>query len=571
MSALLQASPPNLYVSDQERQQLSQQLADWPWLDLTPRQICDLELLMNGGFSPLIGFMGQTDYESVLSSMRLASGALWPIPVTLDVTEEFAAQLQVDSLLVLADLEGMPLAVLEVSDIWRPDLENEAQAVFSTVDELHPAVAHLRRHIKPVYVGGRIRGLRPVEHYDFNHYRHGPEQLAEHFAQLGWRQIVAFQTRNPMHRAHYELTVRAASQCDANLLLHPVVGQTKPGDVDHFTRVRCYQHLLKRYRESTVMLSLLPLAMRMGGPKEALWHALIRKNHGCTHMIVGRDHAGPGDDSQGRPFYGPYDAQNLLREYEQEIGISMVPFEEMVYVEDVDAYAPVGEVGKGQPVLRLSGTDLRRRLQRGSEVPAWFSYPEVIEELRRTNPPRHRQGLVVFFTGLSGAGKSAIAHALRIKLLEVGGRSVTMLDGDIVRKLLSSELTFSHEHRELNLRRITYVAQEVAKNGGIAICAAIAPYEQTRLEIRASLEAVGCYLEVFIDTSLEVCERRDRKGLYKKARRGLIKNFTGISDAYEAPQNPDLVLSGNEEKTPLELAQEILLKIDTLGLFGDGG
>ena len=570
MSALLHVPPPSLYVSDQERQRLSQQTADWPWLNLTPRQICDLELLMNGGFSPLTGFMGQADYESVLSCMRMTSGALWPIPVILDVSEDCAAQCEVGSSLVLADLEGLPLAVLEVSDIWRPDLGNEAQAVFSTADELHPGVAYLHQCTQPVYIGGRILGLRPVEHYDFNHHRHSPEQLAERFAQLGWRRIVAFQTRNPMHRAHYELTLLAVSQCEANLLLHPVVGQTKPGDIDHFTRVRCYEHLLKRYRESTVMLSLLPLAMRMGGPKEALWHALIRKNHGCTHMIVGRDHAGPGDDAQGRPFYGAWDAQELLRQYEEEIGITMVPFEEMVYVKDIDAYALAGDVDKERPVLRLSGTELRRRLQQGQEVPAWFSYPEVIKELRRTSPPRERQGLVVFFTGLSGAGKSAIARALQIKLLEIGGRAVTLLDGDIVRKLLSSELTFSHEHRELNLRRIAYVAQEVAKSGGIVICAAIAPYEKARLEMRASLEAVGCFLEVFVDTSLEVCERRDRKGLYKKARLGLIENFTGISDAYERPQNPDLVLNGNEELAPLQLAQEVLLKIGGLGLLGDG-
>ena len=570
MSALLHVPPLNLYVSDQERQQLSRQLTDWPWLDLNTRQICDLELLMNGGFSPLMGFMNQADYESVLSSMRLTSGALWPIPVTLDVDEDFAAQIEVGSPVVLADLEGLPLAVLEVSDIWRPDLENEARAVFSTLDEIHPAVAYLKRQTKPVYLGGRIRGLRPVEHYDFNHHRHSPEKLTEQFTQLGWRRIVAFQTRNPMHRAHYELTLGAASRCEANLLLHPVVGQTKSGDVDHFTRVRCYEHLLKRYRESTVMLSLLPLSMRMGGPKEALWHALIRKNHGCTHMIVGRDHAGPGDDSRGRPFYGPYDAQELLREYEEELGIAMVPFEEMVYIEDTDAYAPVSEVGDERQVLRLSGTELRRRLQLGREVPSWFSYPEVLQELRRTNPPRERQGLVVFFTGLSGAGKSAIARALQIKLLEIGGRSVTLLDGDIVRKLLSSELTFSHEHRELNLRRIAYVAGEVAKNGGIVICAAIAPYGHARREIRASLEPLGCFLEVFVDTPLEICERRDRKGLYKKARLGLIENFTGISDEYERPQNADLVLRGDEETTPLQLAQEILLKIGGLGLLGDG-
>ena len=383
---------------------------------------------------------------------------------------------------------------------------------------------------------------------------------------LGWRRIVAFQTRNPMHRAHQELTFRAAKEVEANLLIQPVVGMTKPGDVDHYTRVRCYEHLIKAYPEQTTALSLLPLAMRMGGPREALWHAIIRKNYGCTHFIVGRDHAGPGKDSTGKPFYGPYDAQNLLKEHEKEVGITMVPFKNMVYVEDKAQYFPDNEVEAGTRTLDISGTELRRRLQEGADIPEWFSFPEVVAELRRTHPPRHAQGFTVFFTGLSGSGKSTVANALMVKLMEMGGRPVTLLDGDVVRKHLSSELGFSKEHRDLNIQRIGYVASEITKNGGIAICAPIAPYAATRKLVREMIEPLGGFVELHVATPIEVCEARDRKGLYAKARAGILKGFTGIDDPYEVPANPELRLD-TAELTPDLAAHRIIVKLESLGFI----
>ena len=362
--------------------------------------------------------------------------------------------------------------------------------------------------------------------------------------------------------------MRAAKAAQANLLIHPVVGMTKPGDVDHYTRVRCYQAVLARYPQHTVKLSLLPLAMRMGGPREALWHATIRKNFGCTHFIVGRDHAGPGADKTGRPFYGPYDAQELLSKHQEELGVTMVPFQNMVYLEEQDAYFPEDEVPAGARTLNLSGTELRRRLADGRDIPKWFTFPEVARELIRSYPPRRNQGLTVFFTGLSGSGKSTIANVLLIKFLEMGGRPVTLLDGDIVRTHLSSELGFSKEHRDLNIRRIGFVAAEITKNGGIAICAPIAPYDSVRKDVRAMIESVGGMLLVHVATPLEVCEQRDRKGLYAKARAGIVKQFTGISDPYEVPTDAEVVVDASAV-TPEEAAQEILLRLEQMGYIGD--
>jgi sulfate adenylyltransferase len=405
-------------------------------------------------------------------------------------------------------------------------------------------------------------------HYDFRALRLTPTESRGEFARLGWRQVVAFQTRNPMHRAHQELTLRAAKELEANLLIHPVVGMTKPGDVDHYTRVRCYQALLPHYPRDTVKLSLLPLAMRLAGPREAVWHAIIRKNYGCTHLIVGRDHAGPGKDSAGKDFYDPYAAQDLLRNHEEELGVGMVPFKMMVYVEDKDAYMPEDEVPQGARVLNISGTELRRRLADGREIPSWFSFPEVARELRRTHPPRYGQGFSVFFTGLSGSGKSTIANVLLVKFLEVGGRPVTLLDGDIVRKHLSSELGFSKEHRDINIRRIGFVASEITKNGGIAICAPIAPYESVRRDVRAMIEPVGGFVLVHVATPLEVCEQRDRKGLYAKARAGKIQEFTGIiSDPYEPPAEAEVVID-TTDTTPQEAAQTIILHLEREGYIG---
>lgn len=556
----------NLYLPAEEAAAEKLAARQYPSWDLSERQLCDIELLLNGAFSPLEGFLNQADYESVVETMRLCSGLLWPIPITLDVSEDFAGGIGSGDRIALRDLEGVVIATLEVADIWSPDKAAEAVGVFGTGDQVHPAVHYLHHIAGPVYVGGKLRGIEPPTHYDFKHLRDGPEELRQRFRKLGWRRVVAFQTRNPMHRAHQELTLRAARDAEANLLIHPVVGMTKPGDIDHFTRVRCYEQLTSRYPEQTTMLSLLPLAMRMGGPREALWHAIIRKNYGCTHLIVGRDHAGPGKDSKGEDFYGPYDAQELLQAHQEELDISMVPFRMMVYAENRAQYVPVDEAGDDDRVLNISGTELRRRLQEGLDIPDWFSFPDVVAELRRTHPPRHRQGFTVFFTGLSGSGKSTIANALMVKLMEIGGRHVSLLDGDIVRKNLSSELGFSKEHRDLNIRRIGYVASEVTKHGGIAICAPIAPYAATRRIVRDVISPVGGFVEVHVATPLEVCEERDRKGLYAKARAGIIKEFTGISDPYEAPEHPEMVIDTTEISPDLA-AHRVLVKLEAMGFI----
>jgi sulfate adenylyltransferase len=558
----------NLLLKPEYAAETKAESRDFPSWDLTPRQICDLEMLLNGGFSPLTGFMNKADYESVCSNMRLSSGLLWPMPITLDITEAFAKTLQPGSTKVaLRDAEGVMIAILHVEDIWQPDRQAEGKAVFKTASTAHPGVAYLMNRSNPWYVGGRLEGLQLPSHYDFKALRQTPAELRANFANQGWRRVVAFQTRNPMHRAHVELTFRAAKQVEASLLIHPVVGMTKPGDVDYFTRVRCYQHLVEKYPAGTAKLSLVPFAMRMGGPREAIWHALIRKNYGCTHLIVGRDHAGPGKDTDGKPFYGPYEAQEIFAKHEEEIGVTQVPFQMMVYLEDKDKYFPANEVPKDARVLDLSGTELRNRLNEGRDIPSWFTYPEVATELRRSFPPRHKQGLTIFFSGLSGSGKSTIANVLMTKFLEVGGRPVTMLDGDLVRKHLSSELGFSKEHRDINIRRIGYVASEITKNGGIAICAPIAPYDLTRKDVRALIEPVGGFILVHLSTSVDVCESRDRKGLYAKARAGILKEFTGISDPYEEPTDAELHIN-TAELSPEESAQEIVLHLEREGFIG---
>jgi len=560
----------DLLATPERAAELKASSRDWPSWDLTPRQFCDLELLMNGGFSPLTGFMTRADHDSVCATMHLTDGTLWPIPILLDVPGDLVGKLHAGtSVLALRDPEGVMLAALHVEEIWEIDREASAQATFGTLDRKHPGVAHLLDRTHPVALGGRIEGLQLPTHYDFRQLRSTPAALRADFAREGWRRVVAFQTRNPMHRAHCELVLRAAKESRANILIHPTVGLTKPGDLDHYTRVRCYQAVLPRFPQHTAKLSLLPLAMRMGGPREALLHAIIRKNHGCTHFIVGRDHAGPGSGSDGKPFYGPYDAQEMLRQHQDELGVTMVPFQALSYVEDLDTYMPQDEIPPGSRTLDISGTELRRRLQEGREIPAWFTFPEVAEELRRTHPPRYKQGFTVFFTGLSGSGKSTIASALLVKFMEDGGRPVTLLDGDIVRKNLSSELNFSKEHRDINIRRIGFVAAEITKNGGIAICAPIAPYDSVRKEVRQTVEPGGGFVLVHVATPIETCEERDRKGLYAKARAGILKEFTGISDPYEVPADADLSID-TTQMSPEEAAQEILLFLEREGYVGGG-
>ena len=559
------APVPELYVSYESAQKLKVEAGDLPSWDLTPRQICDLELLMNGGFAPLKGFLSEADYDSVVETMRLADGQLWPMPITLDVSDKFAGTIEPGQDIALRDQEGVILAIMSVTDKWSPDKAREAAKVFGADDSAHPAVNYLHNAAGPVYLGGPITGIQPPVHYDFKARRDTPNELRAYFRKLGWRRVVAFQTRNPLHRAHQELTFRAAKEAQANLLIHPVVGLTKPGDVDHFTRVRCYEAVLDKYPAATTTMSLLNLAMRMAGPREAVWHGLIRKNHGCTHMIVGRDHAGPGKNSAGEDFYGPYDAQDLVRQHQDEIGLEMVDFKQMVYVQERAQYEPADEVEADATVLNISGTELRRRLREGLDIPEWFSFPEVVAELRHRYPPRAAQGFTVFFTGFSGSGKSTIANALMVKLMEMGGRPVTLLDGDIVRKNLSSELGFSKEHRDLNIRRIGFVASEITKNGGIALCAPIAPYSATRRAVREDIEQFGAFVEVHVATSIEECERRDRKGLYKLAREGKIKEFTGISDPYDIPDDPELRLDTENVEVD-HCAHQVLLKLEAMGL-----
>jgi sulfate adenylyltransferase len=523
---------------------------------VTPRQACDLELLALGGFSPLRGFLGRSDYESVCSSMTLADGTVWPIPVVLDIDDAAAGRVSAGSDLALLDEEGYLLAVLHVTESWRRDLAAEAQAVYGTTSRAHPGVRGLLDSGHPVLVSGRLEVLRLPAHHDFADLRLTPAQTRARFEESGWSRVLAFQTRNPMHRAHLELTVRGMADACANLLVHPVVGVTREGDVDYYSRVRCYRLLMSRYPPGAAMLSLLPLAMRMAGPREAVWHAIIRRNYGCSHFIVGRDHAGPGKDESGRWFYDPLEAQDLVRRHERDLGVVMVPFRDMVYVPAAGRCLPEDEVPPGAETAQLSGTEFRSRLAEDRPIPEWFSFPEVVEELRRTYPPRSRQGVTVFFTGLSGSGKSVTAKALRARL-HAEGRRVTMLDGDEVRQHLSAGLGFSREGRDANIRRIGYVAGEITRHGGTVICAAIAPYEATRREVQDRVSALGGFVLVHVSTRLEVCEQRDAKGLYAKARAGVLKEFTGISDPYEPPPAPALVID-TETLTPDEAASRIV-------------
>lgn len=556
-----------LIVDDQRARELTKASSIWLSLDLTLRQLCDLELLLNGGFSPLKTFLSEKDYVSVMHTMRLSTGELWPIPVILDVSQAFSKKLKKNETIALRDREGIMLAALTIDDIYKPDKTREAKHIYGTTDAAHPGVEYLMNQTGDYYISGKLEGIRLPSHYDFNDLRHTPNQLRSLFNHQGWARIVAFQTRNPMHRAHVELTVRAAKQAEANLLIHPVVGMTKLGDIDYYTRVKIYQKIIRRFPASTSRLALLPLAMRMAGPREALWHAIIRKNYGATHFIVGRDHAGPGKDANGKDFYGPYDAQNMVEKFENEIGIKMLPFKMMVFVPDKDQYLPEDEITQNTSFLNISGTELRARLLDGRPLPEWFTYPEVAHELHLSYPQRSMQGLTIFFTGLSGSGKSTIANALQAKLLESGHRRITLLDGDIVRKNLSSELGFSKEHRDINIKRIGFIAAEITKHGGVALCAPIAPYDSLRRVIRRDISQYGGFILVYVNTPIEECERRDRKGLYQKARQGEIEYFTGVSDPYEAPKDADIILD-TLIYNPDELTQQIILHLEKEGYIG---
>ena len=544
----------NLMVHPEAIADLEDAASRLPSLQLSQRSICDLELLATGGFSPLDRFMGQEDYRRVLDEMRLHNGHLFPIPVTLAVDRQ--ADIHLDQTIALRDPKNDILAIMTVEEIYEWDRAEAASKVFGTLDSRHPLVAEMQRW-GTLNVSGRLQVLRLPRHYDFQELRLTPAQTRARLETLGYRNIVAFQTRNPLHRAHEELTKRAIQEVNGILLLHPVVGMTKPGDVDHYTRVRTYKALAENYYEpNRIQLALLPLAMRMAGPREALWHAIIRRNYGANYLIVGRDHASPGKDSMGKPFYGPYDAQELVQQYQAELGMGFIPFRELVYIVEDGRYEEVSKLSPDTATANISGTQVREDyLNSGKPLPGWFTRPEVAEILAGSYPPRHRQGVCIWFTGLSGAGKSTTAEVLAVKLMECG-RQNTLLDGDVIRTHLSQGLGFSKEDRDTNIRRIGYVASEIVRHGGVVICAAISPYRAIRDEVRAMVPG-GHFVEVFVDTPLEVCEARDTKGMYAKARRGEIQGFTGIDDPYEPPLQPELTLD-TVTHSPEENARRIL-------------
>ncbi len=554
-------------LADPDRGALLKKLSSkMPDVILNERQICDFELLVTGVYTPLKGFMKQVDYEAVLDRMRLESGELWPVPICLDISENLASAIETGQSVALRDPEGFLLGVMHVQDCWQLDIEKEAFSLYGTDDKKHPGVNYLYNRSGKYYIGGKIEALNLPIHSDFRQIRRTPREVRSIFSRLGWKRVVGFHSRQPLHRPQFEMTVQAMRKARANLLLLPVAGVTRPGDFDHYTRMRCYRKVAEHYPPDSFVLNLLPLAMRMAGPRDALLHLIIGKNFGCTHFVIGHDHASPGKNSKGEPFYQFNDATMIARKAAEETGVEVVTFEQMVYLPFEDEYRIAGKVQPGQESIFLSGTDIQRRIRAGKSVPEWATFPEVVQELRKSYPPPSGQGLTVFLTGLSGAGKSTIAKVLYSRFMEMGVRPVTLLDGDIVRRNLSSELNFSKEHRDINVRRIGFVAAEITKNRGVAICAPIAPYEKTRSEIRAAIEDYGGFFEVHVSTPIAECEKRDRKGMYAKARAGILKGFTGVDDPYEAPEKPELRID-TTDLSPDEAAQEILLFIGQKGFL----
>lgn len=556
----------SLLANEKQQILLKKLSAVMPDIILNDRQICDFELLTTGVFSPLKGFMKQIDYESVLDRMRLESGQLWPVPICLDIPQSLAGTLETGQSVTLRDPEGFLLGIMNIEDIWPLEIEKEARAVYNTLDKSHPGVDYLYNKSGKYYIGGEIQALNLPIHPDFKQIRNTPAEVRNIFSKLGWKRIVGFQTRQPLHRPQFEMTIQAMRKAKANLLLLPIAGVTKPGDFDHFTRMRCYQKVAAHYPPDSYVLNLLPLAMRMAGPREAILHMIIGKNFGCTHFVIGHDHGSPGNDNTNKPFYKYDEATQLAHNATKELGVETVTFEEMVYLPFEDEYKIASQVPKNIDTISFTGTDIQKRIRAGKKVPDWATFPEVIKELQKSYPPPSKQGITIFCTGLSGAGKSTIAKVLYSKFLEIGTRPVTLLDGDIVRRNLSSELNFSKEHRDINVKRIGFVAAEITKNRGIAICAPIAPYEETRAQIRESIEAHGGFFEVHVSTPITECEKRDRKGMYAKARAGLLKGFTGVDDPYEDPSNPELKID-TTNLTPDEAAQEVLLYISQKGFI----
>ncbi len=552
-------------VVDAERAKVLKKLAmSLPDVQLNSRQLCDFEMLSNGVYSPLRGFMGRTDYESVLDRMQMQDGTFWPIPICLDISEMTARNFEVGQSVALRDPEGFLLGVMHIEDVWSPDRESEAIQIYGTNDPDHPGVNYLLDMAGTYYVGGQIETISLPIHYDFRQHRFSPQEVRAECRRMGWKKIVGFQTRNPIHRPQFEITIRAMQEAGANLLLLPMVDLDRPGNFDHYTRINCYEQVARHYPPDSFMFNLMPMAMRAAGNRSALLHAMIAKNFGCSHFIVGRDHSGVGSSIKNKGTTGVSDAKALSEEFSAKLGIFIIPFEEMVYLPLEDEYRSQSEVPATTITVPISGSDIKERVKAGKRIPDWMTFSEVARELKKAYPEPSEQGITIFLTGLSGAGKSTIAKILYSKFLEIGTRPVSLLDGDIVRHNLSSELSFSKEHRDINVRRIGFVASEITKNKGVAICAPIAPYRKTRKEIRANIEAYGGFTEVHVATPIEECEKRDRKGMYAKARAGLISGFTGVDDPYQEPDSPEVCID-TTNMTPDESAREILLVLGQKG------
>ena len=549
----------DLLLPGEEAEQLKLESEAFPAIVLSQRQQCDLEMLLNGALSPLTGFMTEDVYDSVVDKICLPNGVIWPIPFCLDVSEQFA-DVEMGTQLALRDTEGFMPAVLTVESVWRVDKEKEALAIYGTSDQRHPGVRYLFESVGTYYVRGRVRGVQLPFHYDFELLRNTPAALRQKFDKLGWRNIVAFHTSKPMHRVHQEITTLAANEANAHILLHPVVGMSKPGDIHYYSRVHCYQAIMKYYPRGMIELSLYPAALRMAGPREALMNAIIRQNYGCSHYIVGTEHAAPPNvrDDAVR-FYPTGASQQYVKKYEYALDIKMVYASELCFDERAAQFVPIVETKQADcEAVKYSNDRIIDAVSRSIEIPAWVTYPEVLTAMQQACPPRNKQGITLFFTGLSGSGKSTLARIVYARFLEAGGRPVTLLDGDVVRHNLSSELGFSKKDRDINVKRIGYVASEITKNRGVAICAPIAPYAKMRRDVRANIEQYGAFIEIYVSTSLDECERRDRKGLYAKARKGLIPEFTGISDPYEVPEKPELIIN-TENISPIQAAEDIYL------------
>ncbi len=555
----------SLVVHFRRIEHLKKEAHDFPSVDLNARQLCDLELLLNRALFPLRGYLSRADYISVLRNTRLVDGTLWPVPVCLDVQDKTARSLNQGDRIALRDPEGFMLAVLSVEDLWQPDKKEEAMLVYGTDNPAaHAGVRALYDDTGDWYIGGTIEGVHFPVHYDFRDLRFGPPDVHRRFSMDGWRNVLGIHTDRYLHRKHREMFMQAAHRAEANIFLQPCVGLKHPGDLDYFTHISCYLEFAKKFPRNMIFLSLIPYSSRKAGPREALWQAIIRKNYGCSHFAVLGDHADPEEGTENARFYREGEAQAMVRDHESETGIKAVDLQELEYVDERAEYVAVSECLPDMTVKRISDSELLRRLQHDLEIPEWFTYPEIVSEMKRGFPPKSRQGFTVFMTGLSGSGKSTLAKVLMVKFMELRNRPVTLLDGDVVRKNLSSELNFSREHRDLNITRIGFVASEITKNGGIAICAPIAPYEKSRRVNRDLISRYGGYVEVYLSTPLQVCEQRDRKGLYAKARSGLVKGVTGVSDPYESPTNPEITID-TTELNPEEAAQKVLLYLAEQG------